>query len=259
MKRKPPLRWDKIIAFITVITIICFSVIIYQDFYGNNVRDTASDGGNKSDAVKQQVQGGTAAGGQQENTAGKIIVCIDAGHGGTDGGAEYKGKAEKDQALAVAQKVKYYLEAEGVQVVMTRTTDETMELEKRVAVCNKVHAAAMVSIHRNYSAAHTPVSGIEAWIHSSSPADAMKLANNILSETAKVSGLTNRGVKSGTMENTGQNYYVNSHSECASCILELGFMNNSADTPLVTTELDKTAKAVADGIIQYLKGAGYQL
>lgn len=43
----------------------------------------------------------------------------------------------------------------------------------------------------------------------------------------------------------------------ASCIIELGNMYNSDDNKLVTTNKEKTAKAISDGIIKYLEQAGY--
>lgn len=264
MKKKAPLRWDKIIGFITVVTIVWFGIIIYGDFNGNNrAQGGDSAQGKQTDRtirVTQQAVQGSASAGETQDVAGRTpVVCIDAGHGGTDGGAEYHQQLEKAQTLTMAVLVKQYLEERGVTVVMTRTADVDMELEDRVKVCNQAKAAAMISIHRNFYEKGTSVSGVESWIHSSRPANSTALSEQILAQLKTVPGVTDRGVKAGTMNNAGTNYYINAHSSCASCVLELGFINNAADQELVTSNKEKTAKAISEGIIQYLKNTGYQL
>ena len=51
-------------------------------------------------------------------------IVLDAGHGGTDPGAVYNGRNEKDDNLALAQAVGKILEDNGVDVVYTRTEDQ---------------------------------------------------------------------------------------------------------------------------------------
>ena len=75
--------------------------------------------------------GSLAAAGVQfihaENGSGekkKYIVCVDPGHGGTDPGkVGLNGQLEKDINLAIAKKLKTYLEASDVTVVLTRDKD----------------------------------------------------------------------------------------------------------------------------------------
>lgn len=50
-------------------------------------------------------------------------IMIDAGHGGADGGASYKGRLEKDDNLKLALAVGDILAQNGVDVEYTRTTD----------------------------------------------------------------------------------------------------------------------------------------
>ena len=57
---------------------------------------------------------------------GPLVVVLDAGHGGAfphDGAHGPHGLLEKTVALALAQKTKDLLEADGVQVVLTRDSD----------------------------------------------------------------------------------------------------------------------------------------
>ena len=59
------------------------------------------------------------------------VVVIDAGHGGNDPGKiGVDGSLEKDINLKIARKVKAYLEASDVQVVLTREDDQGLYTEK---------------------------------------------------------------------------------------------------------------------------------
>lgn len=46
-----------------------------------------------------------------------MLVVIDPGHGGSDPGAVYKGRQEKDDVLRLGKAVGALLEARGVDVV----------------------------------------------------------------------------------------------------------------------------------------------
>ena len=50
-------------------------------------------------------------------------IVIDAGHGGSDGGATYNGRLEKDDNLRLALAVGELLEQRGYRVAYTRTED----------------------------------------------------------------------------------------------------------------------------------------
>ena len=50
-------------------------------------------------------------------------IIIDPGHGGSDSGATYNGRQEKDDALRMAMAVGDLLKNAGFDVVYTRTTD----------------------------------------------------------------------------------------------------------------------------------------
>lgn len=78
-------------------------------------------------------------------------VVIDAGHGGKDPGARGSYSLEKNVALAIAKKVRSLIDSEmpGVHVIMTRSTDRFVELNKRSETANKKNANLFISIHCN--------------------------------------------------------------------------------------------------------------
>ena len=78
-------------------------------------------------------------------------VVIDPGHGGDETGTVgVDGVLEKDVTLAIALRLKRVLEDRlGLQVVLTRDRDVTMDLDARTAKANNVHADLFISIHAN--------------------------------------------------------------------------------------------------------------
>ncbi len=77
-------------------------------------------------------------------------VVVDAGHGGKDTGAIGKrGTLEKDVNLALAKDVSRELEGMGIEVVMTRSTDEFVSLPERTAIASRAGADLFVSVHSN--------------------------------------------------------------------------------------------------------------
>lgn len=257
--RRAGLRWDKIFGLAALVSVLILIVMIYVD-YGDAVRRLMSRNTKVSGSVKDDFKDTDGTAPSDKNTditvAHNTTVCIDAGHGGQDVGAEYNGAYEKIHTLEVAELVQKSLEDRGINVVMTRTSDVTISNEERVRMCNAAGSVVLVSIHRNDYKGSKSVSGVECWIHSSAPSNSKQLSQNILNNLAK-QGAESRGVRSGTVENAGTNYYVNTHSKCASCIVELGFMSSKKDTALVTTDKAQTAASIADGIIKYLEQAGY--
>lgn len=177
-------------------------------------------------------------------------VCLDAGHGGDDVGAEGDdGSYEKDEVMKLTYLVKSYLEAAGVNVVMTRTGDETVSLEERRNIAENCNADLLLSIHRNVYEGTQDVNGIEAWINNSRPQDAAGISENILDSIEhNVKGFKNRGVKWGTMDNVNENYGVNKVS-MASLILEVGFITSEHDNELFIKYLDEIARGIAVGVL----------
>ena len=179
--------------------------------------------------------------------SGKPRICIDAGHGGSDVGAEYDGRYEKDDNLRLALAVGEILEENGINVIYTRKKDVFVELEDRAKYANKRHATYFVSLHRN--SAESDVSGVEIWINSNALNNEAQLAENILDEIDKVGFGKNRGVKRGYQGNPLSNYLVNSATDMPSCLVEMGFITTERDNELFDENLDEYAAAIADGIM----------
>ena len=59
-------------------------------------------------------------------------IVVDAGHGGNDPGASGNGIIEKEYTLKISQYIYDRLRKLGLDVKMTRTTDETLSPSERV-------------------------------------------------------------------------------------------------------------------------------
>ncbi len=191
-----------------------------------------------------------------EQTAEKEkIVVIDAGHGGSDGGAgrDFDGeyKKEKDINLAVALKTVDILRSNGVKVEMTRTGDTYPTLTERSDYANSLDAAVFVSIHSNSASSESP-NGIEVYYsEQNNSADygttSKELAGKILSALIAQTGAKNRKVKA-------ENHVVTRTSQMPACLVEIGFITNDAEMRnLLNPDYQyKLASGVAEGIIKCL-------
>lgn len=79
-------------------------------------------------------------------------IVIDPGHGGHDPGAKGKGVTEAELVLDVALRLEKLLQkVPGVEVILTRRTDEFVQLPERTAIANREGADLFLSIHANAS------------------------------------------------------------------------------------------------------------
>jgi N-acetylmuramoyl-L-alanine amidase len=79
-------------------------------------------------------------------------IVIDPGHGGHDPGAQKNGVSEAELVLDVALRLEKLLQKQpGLEVILTRRTDEFVALQERTAIANREGADLFLSIHANAS------------------------------------------------------------------------------------------------------------
>ena len=171
------------------------------------------------------------------------LVVMDAGHGGSNPGAVYNGRQEKDDALALALAVWRILEQNGVDVYYTRTTDIYESPYQKAMEGNALGADYFVSIHRNSSPYPNQYTGIETLVYNRY-GEAARLARNINDQLVQV-GYEDQGVNERT------NLVVLNRTEMPSVLVEVGFINTDADNQL----FDETANAIAQGILETIRTA----
>ena len=179
----------------------------------------------------------------KKSTKNKVV--LDAGHGGSDYGAIREGINEKDITLDVTRRVDAILRSKGYKTALVRTEDVYVSLEDRVDFSENEEPEIFVSIHVN-SAVSTDPSGIEThWYHDYSKELADVVHKHLVSE---VPYTKNRGLFKSK-------FYVINHTTVPAILCEIGFLSNVDERNDLITDLrkQKTAKAIAEGIIEYLK------
>jgi N-acetylmuramoyl-L-alanine amidase len=77
-------------------------------------------------------------------------IVIDPGHGGHDPGAKGGGTTEAELVLDVSLRLAQLLQkVPGLEVVLTRKTDDYVSLQERTAIANRENADLFLSIHAN--------------------------------------------------------------------------------------------------------------
>jgi N-acetylmuramoyl-L-alanine amidase len=98
-------------------------------------------------------------------------IVIDPGHGGHDPGAQANGISEAELVLDVALRLEKLLaKTAGIEVVLTRRTDDYIALQERTAIANREGADLFLSIHANAST-NAQARGVESYF--------LNFANNL--------------------------------------------------------------------------------
>lgn len=146
----------------------------------------------------------------------KIIIVIDAGHGGNDLGANKNGILEKDLVLKIAQQIKKVNNKDGkYEIVLTRDGDTNASLSERTAQINKLNPEMVISLHINSTPeANTPKNGYEIFVQNT--VESKSLAEKL-------------SKKLGACNIREQNLHILKNSKSPALLVELGYINNTKE------------------------------
>ena len=169
-------------------------------------------------------------------------IILDPGHGGEDSGTAPRGMvAEKKAALDVALRAAAKLRAAGHRVILSRKSDEFIELSDRVNLSNRTPGKPIfVSLHFN-SCPNRAISGIETYYYSRRSA---KLASSLHHRIVQSTGSPDRGIRSAR-------FYVLRFNKQPAVLLELGFLSHPKEGSKISRSpayRQKLADAVASGL-----------
>lgn len=190
----------------------------------------------------------------KKRNAEKITVMLDPGHGGEDFGTHSLGNPkyqEKYLNLSTTMMVKNFLQQFGYEVLLTRTDDTFIPLDKRSLFANEQKPRLFVSIHFN-SAPSTDAEGIEVFYfrneENKARMDKSKvLARCILDKTIQNTQAKSRGVKHG-------NYAVIRETNMPAVLIEGGFLTSTSEMEKIknASYLKSLALGIAQGVQDYL-------
>ena len=172
------------------------------------------------------------------------LIIIDAGHGGGNPGASFRGRQEKDDTLALALAVGEILERNGISVYYTRTEDVYESPVQKALEGNAVNGDYFLSLHRNAGPYPGQFTGVESLVFSRY-GRAGKLAEQINGRLERV-GFANLGV----YERVG--LAVLRRTEMPAVLVEVGFINTEEDNRLLDERFDDVAGAIAGGVLATL-------
>ena len=180
-------------------------------------------------------------------------------HGGTDPGkVGINGQLEKDINLAIAKKLKTYLEASDVTVVLTRDKDmglyssgdahkKMADMRKRCQLIEEVKPDLVISIHQN-SYHEEAIRGGQVFYYKTS-VRGKKLAQILQGRFDYVLGDANK-----RQAKANDNYYLLLHVKEPIIIAECGFLSNWEEAEKLETKeyQDRLAWTLHMGIMEYL-------
>lgn len=187
------------------------------------------------------------------------LVCVDVGHGGNDPGkVGVDGSLEKDVNLAIALKLRHYLEQSDVRVILTREDDRGLyqesdsgkkaaDMRNRCAMIAEADPELVVSIHQN-SYHEEAISGGQVFYYKTSE-KGKRLAELLQKRFTYVLGEKNR-----RLAKPNDSYYLLLHVKCPIVIVECGFLSNRAEAACLNTEdyQERMAWTIHMGIMEYL-------
>ena len=182
-----------------------------------------------------------------------LVILIDAGHGGFDGGAvgSKTGVVEADLNLEVSKKLENELTSRGCYVIMTRSDADAIgesknkDMQARKALMQLERVDIVISIHMNKFKDST-VSGPMVFYMKGSDRGRL-LAESVIFSICEKTGRPQRAANP-------EDLFVLRVPKAPSILVECGFLSNSEDESLLVTSdyQQKLVKGIADGIADFL-------
>jgi N-acetylmuramoyl-L-alanine amidase len=223
-------------------------------------------------------------------------VVIDAGHGGNDPGALGRaGLREKVVTLDVAKRISSLLKSQGIDTVMTRSSDQYVSLERRVEIANNARVDLFLSIHANANRVRG-LSGFEVYYISQDIDDAaramsaakdyaLNMDNAVFGERTlnlkailwdmvytynraeavelarSICRAMDRNLNMKILGIKAARFHVLKGVQIPAVLVEMGFLSNSAEERMLENGYyrQKIAESIAEGIKDYGYGLALAL
>lgn len=194
---------------------------------------------------------------------GGVVLVLDPGHGGEDGGAvAADGTVESQINLAIALQIEEIAQLLGMDTEMTRREDvsihdagsETLrqkkvsDLKNRVALINSVSGGILLSIHQNSMPTAPSVHGAQAFYNGTDGSEA--LAQDI--QTA-LNSLINEETAPKSPKRIGESIYLMKNVTVPAVLVECGFLSNPQETARLQTSIYQTrlAMTILSGVMAH--------
>lgn len=208
----------------------------------------------------------TVAADEPVNVPKIYTIVIDPGCGGTDNGNPGQGNTvEKAINLDVALKLQAELEKNypEIRVVMTRSSDTTVDIQSRIQMINEAGADLAISLHCDYFAGSSARSGVTTYYRQSeeeprtesSAADKTMSISAMSRQIAEI--LQKKAVEALESEDRGtsqEKYEILNSTTAPTVLMEMAYLTDAADYARITDSSyqNSLAEALAEGISESL-------
>lgn len=180
--------------------------------------------------------------GSFKNTAEELVLIIDPGHGGADGGAFVNNVFESRLNLLVAEKLDKIMGLFAVPVILTRNSEDidypseaetikekkVYDTKRRVELINSIPNAVVISIHQNKYPDDYP-HGAQTFFSQISGSEELAKAT----QTLLVKHLDVQNTREA--KRIDKNIYLMNHIKCPAILVECGFLSNPREYELLQT------------------------
>lgn len=182
-------------------------------------------------------------------------VVIDAGHGGTDGGATGNDIVEKNLTLEISKYIHERLDELGIENTLVRATDETIEPTERVKkILSPYGSSSDVIVLSNHINAGGGQGAEIIYALRNSDTFSKKIATELENGGRDVRKYYQRRYPSDSSKDY---YFIHRDTgNTESIIVEYGFLDNTTDAELLKKYWKDYAEAVVKAIANYV-GASY--
>jgi len=196
---------------------------------------------------------------KQENAGGKLVlieakapfkVIIDAGHGGDDAGMQFKGKAEKEITLQLAEKIKSLSPKYNIDVVLSRTGDFTFSEMNRLNIASSQNASAFICLHLDYKKSNTNNNGgVSAYVSS----DNAHFAESKLLGSAVLQNLSAGFKTDKLLKERRAAITILKNNPLPAILLQCGTLDNASDFKNLTSDgkIGEMANEILEGVATY--------
>jgi N-acetylmuramoyl-L-alanine amidase len=193
--------------------------------------------------LSRAIEAADTAAAQVPVPTGTTIV-LDAGHGGSDPGAQRGDVQEKEITLGIIERLKRRLEARGFRITLTRADDTFVSLEDRVRITNSLQPTLFLSVHINAMESANDIHGIETYYQTE---QSRALADAIHENLVTKLDAPDRAVRKA-------HFYVINHTPVPAVLAEVGFISNrdERDKLISSDYQSKVANALEQGVMLYL-------
>jgi len=249
--------------YISVILFILISGVFSVSFINSNFNNCKKDSllcsANQKYSSKKNIENNDEYKNTDTVPSRNYTVVIDPGHGGVDPGSiGYKTKVHEDEVnLKMSFKLKEKLEGAGINVVMTRETQDSLadgtgksfkkrDMQMRKDLIKKVRPNMVISLHQNSYTNHS-LRGAQVFYDKTS--DISKTIAQYIQDEFMLK------LEHGKKHISPGDYYMLKCTSAPSVIVECGFLSNEEDEKLLLSDeyQDKIMDCIYRGIVKFLQ------